>query len=123
MFQVTTVVQAVRRSLPFGGGDHHASDGKAPEPPSSRPEVPSDVYVKLGVTPEEYIIELCRGYGGRMKQQGVVEQTDWSEATVSRLLSDMEGDGHVVRMSLGREKVVALPGRLPETSGADPNPA
>lgn len=114
MFLVTTVVQAARGSLPFEGGDDPSSDGD-PLPTSSVPADPSDVFNELGVHPENYIVQLCHLYDGRMKQQWVVEQTGWSEPTVSRLLSDMEVDGHIERMWLGREKVVALPGRLPGT--------
>lgn len=122
MFLVTTVVQAARGSLPSGGGDDPSSDGDPTLPTSSVPTDPSDVFKELGVRPENYIIQLCHLYDGRMKQQAVVEQTGWSEPTVSRFLSDMEADGHIDRMWLGREKVVALPGRLPGTSGAAPNP-
>lgn len=123
MFQITTVVQAMRRSLPFKGDDHPASDGDPPQPPSTVPPGPSEVFLELGIHPEELVVQLCRRSGGRMKQQTVVEQTGWSKSTVSRLLSDMEDDGHIVRTPLGREKVVALPGRLPETSRADSNTA
>lgn len=118
MVHVIAVVQAVRHSLPFGSGDQPQSDGDAPDTTSSRPAAPSDVYVELGVSPEEYIVELCRSHGGRMKQQAVVEQTGWAASSVSRLLSEMEDDGDIVRLPLGREKAIVLPDTLPETSAA-----
>lgn len=123
MFQLATVVQTARRSLPFGGDDTPSRDDDPQQPPSSDPAVPSNVFEELGVRPEDYIVQLCRWNGGRMKQQGVVEHTGWSQSTVSRVLSDIEDDGHIVRASMGREKVVALPERMPETSTADPKPA
>lgn len=121
MFEITTVVETARRSLPFGGGDTPSRDDGPLQPPSSNPAVPSKVFKELGVRPQEYIVQLCDWNGGRMKQQAVVEHTGWSQSTVSRLLSDIEDDGHIVRASIGREKVVGLPERMPETSEVDLN--
>lgn len=53
--------------------------------------------------------------GGRMFQQDVVDNTDYSAATVSRLLTEMEADGQITRYRKDRRKVVAYPDLGPET--------
>lgn len=59
-------------------------------------------------TPEEHIIELLDDNGGRMWQQGIVSETGYSEATVSRLLCKLEKGDIVTRHWRGGEKVVIL---------------
>lgn len=72
-----------------------------------------EVPVETGLTPEEYVLRGLEASGGRLRQQDVIEYTGWSAATVSRTLSEMEADGLVVRIRLGRENVVCLPHSLP----------
>jgi uncharacterized membrane protein len=43
-----------------------------------------------------------------MKQAEVAEVLDWSASKTSRVLSDLEDDGIVERVRLGRENVVDL---------------
>ncbi|QLD90801.1 hypothetical protein HWV07_17830 [Natronomonas salina] len=50
-----------------------------------------------------------------MFQQDVVDNTDYSAATVSRLLTEMEADGQITRYRKDRRKVVAYPGLGPES--------
>jgi DNA-binding transcriptional ArsR family regulator len=59
---------------------------------------------------EDEIIGILRQHGGRMKQADLVEETDWSKATVSRLLSTLEDDGRVEKIRVGRGNVVQLTG-------------
>lgn len=59
-------------------------------------------------TPEEHIIELLDDNGGRMWQQGIVTDTGYSEATVSRLLCKLEEDDIIDRHWSRGEKVVIL---------------
>jgi hypothetical protein len=49
-----------------------------------------------------------------MRQSEVVEVTEWSKAKVSRLLSEMERAGEIIRMQVGREKRVWREGEQPE---------
>lgn len=67
-----------------------------------------------GVPKEECVRRLLDGHGGRIYQTDVVESTEWSKATVSRVLAEMEQSGEVVRYAVGRQKVVCYPRRLPE---------
>lgn len=74
------------------------------------------------LTKEEEICRLLREHAGRMKQSQLVERTDWSQATVSRLLTRLEQEGTVTKLRVGRENIVEL--RDPESTerqgAADP---
>lgn len=57
--------------------------------------------------------------GGRMWQRDVVAELGLSASTVSRWLCQLEEEGRVDRLALGREKVVALPGHQLDPTAAD----
>lgn len=57
----------------------------------------------------ERIEQLLEAHGGRMKQSTIVEETDWSPAKVSQLLSTMEEHDEVQKLRIGRENLIALP--------------
>jgi hypothetical protein len=59
-------------------------------------------------TDDEEVEALLQERGGRMKQAEVAEVLDWSASKTSRVLSDLEDDGIVERVRLGRENVVDL---------------
>lgn len=69
---------------------------------------------KAVLTNEERVVHLLEGNGGRMLQSEMVEAADWSKATVSRVLSDMEDAGAVTRIDVGHGNLVALPEDVPE---------
>lgn len=71
------------------------------------------------VTPEEQVLSLLDAHDGRMWQQDVVEETGFSPAKVSRLLSRLEADGQIARYRKGRQKVVVDPDLLPPTLTTD----
>ena len=76
-------------------------------PPTARPSERSD---------EAVVWALVADHGGRMFQGDVVEGTEFSAATVSRLLNAMEADDRVVRYRKGKRKVVVLPELHPEVA-------
>ena len=76
-----------------------ASDDSESEP--ADPELLSD---------EERVERLLREHGGRMKQSEIVEETRWSTAKVSQLLSSMAEEGRVEKLRIGRENLISLPG-------------
>ncbi|MFC6731790.1 helix-turn-helix domain-containing protein [Haladaptatus sp. DYSN1] len=82
-------------------------------------QTPSDVLAKLGQLPEEFVIHLLESNDGRLKQQAFTELTAWSPSTTSRLLQELEEDGHIVRVQIGIEKIVYLPEEAP-TSTIEP---
>ena len=60
-------------------------------------------------SPEATIHAILDEHGGRVFQQDIVASTDYSAATVSRLLSEMEADDQITRYWKDRRKVVAYP--------------
>lgn len=70
------------------------------------------------LTDEDRVLQLLDENGGRMKQVSIVEQTDWSKSKVSMLLSDMEDEGHISKLRLGRENIISLAGQEPDAAGS-----
>ncbi|SFG71101.1 hypothetical protein SAMN04488063_2742 [Halopelagius inordinatus] len=66
------------------------------------------------ITREDEVVMLLEDAGGQMEQSEIVEHTDWSKATVSRVLSSMADDGKITKISLGRRNLITLPGDEPE---------
>lgn len=58
---------------------------------------------------EERVLDLLANRDGRVKQQTVVEELDWTEAKASRVVNRLKEDGRVEVFRLGRENVVSLP--------------
>lgn len=69
------------------------------------------------LTKEEEVCRLLGEHDGRMKQSQLVEQTEWSQATVSRLVSKLEREGTITKLRTGRENIVEL--RTKETESTD----
>lgn len=65
-------------------------------------------------TPEERILVLLEEHGGQLDQRKIADLIEWSEATVSRSLSDLEETGEVTRYRFGRGKIVVLDGVVPD---------
>lgn len=83
------------------------------------PDGPSEPDPSL-LTNDEYVCQLLANYGGRMKQQSIIDETGWSKAKVSRVLSDLEERGQVERLRVGRENVVDLVEHQERDSEQDP---
>jgi uncharacterized membrane protein len=58
---------------------------------------------------EERIERHLEAAGGRMKQAEIVDRTGWSNAKVSQVLSQMDEDGRVEKLRIGRENLISLP--------------
>jgi uncharacterized membrane protein len=78
-----------------------------PEPSTDEPEE-EDVDVEL-LSDEEQVERLLEQNGGRMKQARIVDETGWSNAKVSQLLSSMEEDGRIDKLRIGRENLISFP--------------
>ena len=74
------------------------------------------------VTDRERVQRLITENGGRMKQSQIVDSVDWSKAKVSRLLAELEEDGQITKLRLGRENLVCLPGNEPTASKSPEQP-
>ncbi|XVH30318.1 helix-turn-helix transcriptional regulator [Haloferacaceae archaeon DSL9] len=58
---------------------------------------------------EERVERMLEANGGRMRQAMIVDETGWSDAKVSQLLSAMAEAGRVEKLRLGRENLISLP--------------
>ncbi len=89
------------------------SDGPLPgstrerEEPSTDPDPPSD---------RDRVLALLERNGGRMRQVRIVAETGWSKSKTSVVLSEMEADGLVSKLRVGRENIVSIAGREFETA-------
>lgn len=105
-----------------GRDDRVSAEDLLDDPPISKQEM----HLELGLKPPEFIVWLVRNDGGRTWQSDLVATTGWSKSTVSRYLDGLESDGTIERVQVGRQKLVALPGEMPDTvptsdgSPADP---
>jgi hypothetical protein len=59
---------------------------------------------------EERVLALLEHNDGRMKQQAVAAELDWSDAKTSQVIGKLRDAEEVETFRLGRENVVALPG-------------
>ena len=58
---------------------------------------------------EERVERLLERNGGRMKQADIVDETGWSNAKVSQLLSSMAEEGRIDKLRIGRENLISFP--------------
>ncbi len=58
---------------------------------------------------EERVERLLEQNGGRMKQATIVNETGWSNAKVSQLLSAMDEEGRIDKLRIGRENLISFP--------------
>ncbi|MFB6308114.1 MAG: helix-turn-helix transcriptional regulator [Haloarculaceae archaeon] len=90
------------------------ADGAATAAPDSEPAVPDEELL----SDSDRVVNLLEENGGRMKQVDIVEETDWSKSKVSMLLSDMEDDGEISKLRVGRENIISLAGHEPDAAGS-----
>lgn len=62
---------------------------------------------------EEQVLRLLREHDGRMKQQEVAAELDWTAAKTSKVVGNLRESGELEAFRLGRENVL----RLPEEGG------
>lgn len=72
----------------------------------------------IELTDEERVLRLLDANGGRMRQTAIVETTGWSKSKTSMLLSEMESEGAISKLRVGRENLISQPGSEPEAMGS-----
>jgi len=77
--------------------DESADEGGTSEPPEEL------------LSNEERVLKLLNESGGRIKQQRIVEELDWTAAKTSQVIGDLRDDDAVETFRIGRENVVTLP--------------
>ena len=100
---------------PSGSGSETATDGSETADAGSTetgtdddPEPDSEPDPGL-LSDDERVMRLLERNDGRMKQAVIVDETGWSDAKVSQLLSSMADEGRVEKLRLGRENLISLP--------------
>ncbi|MFC7212526.1 DUF4897 domain-containing protein [Saliphagus sp. GCM10025334] len=91
--------------------DVHPEPTREPDQSAAQP-IPDDELL----SDEDRVISLIRERGGRMKQVNIVDETGWSKSKVSMLLSEMESDGTISKLRVGRENIISLEGFEPEAT-------
>ncbi len=105
------------RSTPGGGGGGGGGGGAAATKSGAPPAEPAVSDEEL-LTDEARVKKLLRENGGRMKQVNIVDETGWSKSKVSMLLSEMEEDGEISKLRVGRENIISLDGHEPDAAGS-----
>lgn len=102
---------------PLGGGDG-ASGGATSRAGGAGGAGGVGVSQEELLSDEDRVERLLQENGGRMKQVSIVEETEWSKSKVSMLLSEMEDDGSISKLRVGRENIISLAGQEPEAAGS-----
>ncbi len=105
--------------LPTPGGGSGANGGATSDdggegPGAATDRTPTPDPDPPLLTDEDRVKQLLEENGGRLQQGEFVERTDWSKSKVSRLLSRMEEDGEIAKITLGRENLITIQGEEPE---------
>ena len=99
----------------LGGDDDSGGDAVSEPQPS-----PSETAVEEAamLSDSDRVLQLLEENGGRMKQVDIVDTTEWSKSKVSMLLSDMEDEGAISKLRVGRENIISLAGEEPDAAGS-----
>jgi len=88
--------------------DDEAADGDDGTPGTEDPAddtPPADL-----LSNEEQVLKLLEDNGGRLKQQQVAGDLEWTDAKTSQVIGGLREDDAVETFRIGRENVVTLPG-------------
>ena len=99
--------RAVRERVLPGNGDDAAAPTATTEEPVDTDPPEEDLSL---LADDERVERLLERNGGRMRQAAIVEETNWSDAKVSQLLSSMADADRVSKLRIGRENLITLPG-------------
>jgi hypothetical protein len=97
--------------------DEDAASTESPPEPAAE-SGGAEVEAEQLLSDEDRVLKLLEDNGGRMRQVAIVEETEWSKSKVSMLLSDMEDDGDISKLRVGRENIISLSGEEPEAAGS-----
>ncbi len=98
------------------GGDQSEDDETGRTRTTGASDAPVDNEEFL--SDEDRVVKLLTENDGRLKQVKIVERTGWSKSKVSMLLSDMEEEGTISKLRVGRENIISLDGDEPEAAGS-----
>lgn len=93
-------------------------DSTQPELAAEREQRTDETGVSEPLTDEDRIMQLLSESDGRLRQSEIVAETGWSKSKVSRLLSRMEDDGKITKITVGRENLITRSGDEPRHAGS-----
>jgi hypothetical protein len=108
--------RAVRERVLPGNSDDAAAPTATTEEPVDTDPPEEDLSL---LADDERVERLLERNGGRMRQAAIVEETNWSDAKVSQLLSSMADADRVSKLRIGRENLITLPGVDATGGGGD----
>lgn len=76
-----------------------------------------DFLLHLGISHDELFCHILEENGGQLPQKEFGNYANLSSSTISRFLQEMEADGQIGRVKIGREKMVFLPEHAPPELG------
>jgi uncharacterized membrane protein len=97
-----------------GGAGTTETEGAVGAGAAAEPSIPEEELL----SDEDRVLRLLDENGGRMKQVNIVENTEWSKSKVSMLLSDMEEEGSISKLRVGRENIISKAGEEPDAVGS-----
>ncbi|EMA34585.1 helix-turn-helix transcriptional regulator [Haloarcula japonica] len=106
---------ALRRYGVLGGGEPAEPPASMVDSDDSEPEPAAGTDADAGTPPvellsnEEQVLQLLESNGGRLKQQQVAGELDWTDAKTSQVISGLRDEDKVETFRIGRENVVTLP--------------
>ncbi|MFP8955478.1 helix-turn-helix transcriptional regulator [Natrialbaceae archaeon A-CW3] len=80
------------------------SSAESGEPTAPQPVTPPDDLLSN----EERVLKLLERHGGRMKQQKVAAELEWTEAKTSQVVGGLRESGDIDAFRIGRENVLTL---------------
>jgi len=86
--------------------------------PTTEGGVGSAEPVEEELSDRDLVLGILNDNDGRMKQTRIVDATDWSKSKVSMVLSEMEDEGDITKLRVGRENIISVEGSEPEAAGS-----
>ena len=106
---------ALRRYGVLGSGEPAEPPASMAEPDDSEAKPATGTDADAGTPPaellsnEEQVLQLLDSNGGRLKQQQVAGELDWTDAKTSQVIGGLRDEDKVETFRIGRENVVTLP--------------
>ncbi|KDE58375.1 hypothetical protein EL22_05265 [Halostagnicola sp. A56] len=114
---IALVLVAVTTTAVVAGWFFRRDGGISSPEPQDRPDAPAAGATETDqpATPpsdllsnEERVLQLLERRGGRLKQQQVVSELDWTEAKTSQVVGGLREDDEIDVFRIGRENVLTL---------------
>ncbi|ELZ94502.1 hypothetical protein C440_09998 [Haloferax mucosum ATCC BAA-1512] len=96
-----------------GSGSDATADVTGPAP-NVGAETHGSLQPDVLLDDDDRVLKLLDEHDGQLRQSSVVDETGWSKSKVSRVLSQMDDDGEIRKIALGRENLIMRVEDVPE---------